>query len=262
MDAEQLAADSTQGMARDGAATLAYALARADELDEALMAAIDAASYRPFDDSDRISASVAAAGVALEHGRALRVLVADGLPTAALSLLRLQHEALTRTVWLLYAATDSAIAKLSAPLTKEAEAAAGKLPMLADMLKQLADKPGAAQPLIGLLAFKDNNAAALNSFVHGGIHALTRHAQGYPVPLLVGTLRNCNGLMVMAAMMLAVLTGRQPLVRGVGLLQAQFAADLPPPLPTPTAAVFQGQADPQLAPAPVGAMQGTKNLRT
>ena len=167
MDAKQLAFDADRETVREGATTLAHALARADELDEALMAAIDAASYRPFDDSDRIGASVSAASVALEHGRALRVLMADGLPTAALSLLRLQHEALTRAVWSLYAATDPAIAKLSAPLTKETEAAAGKLPMLADMLKQLADKPGAAQPLIGLLAFKDNNAAALNSFVHG-----------------------------------------------------------------------------------------------
>ena len=258
MDAKQPALDAD----RDTATALASALTRADELDEALMAAVDAANYRPFDDSDRICASVSAASVALEHGRALRVLLADGLPTAALSLMRLQHEALTRAVWLLYAAPDPAIAKLSAPLTKESEAAAGKLPMLADMLKQLADKPGAAQPLIGLLAFKDNNAAALNSFVHGGIHALTRHAEGYPAPLLIGALRNSNGLMVMAAMMLGVLTGRQPLVRGVSLLQAQFATDLPPPLATSATAAPQRQANPQPAPAPMSAMQDNKNSRS
>ncbi|VTU24979.1 hypothetical protein SRS16CHR_03567 [Variovorax sp. SRS16] len=210
---------------------LNQALGRAEELDEALMSAIDAVSYRPYDNSDRISASVSAASVALEHGRALRVLVAGGLPTTALSIMRLQHEALTRAVWLLYAASDLAIAKLSAPLTKETEAAAGKLPMLADMLKQLADKPGAAQPLIGLLAFKDNNAVALNSFVHGGIHALQRQARGYPVSLIVDALRNCNGLMVMAVMMLAVLTGRQAVVHRVSGLQATFADDLPTPLP-------------------------------
>lgn len=210
---------------------LSHALARADELDAALMRAIDAAHFRAYDDSARIIASVSAARVALEHGRALRVLVADGLPTAALSLMRLQHEALTRALWLLYAADDTAIAKLAAPLTREAEAAAGKLPMMADMLKQLATKPAAAKALIGLLAFKDNNAAALNSYVHGGIHALQRQAQGYPVPLIAGALRNCNGLMVMTTMMLAVLTGRQPLVHAVSLLQATFAEDLPPVLP-------------------------------
>ncbi len=220
---------------------LARALARADELDEALMRAIDAAHFRPWDDSARIAASVAAASVALEHGRALRVLVADGLPTAALSLMRLQHEALTRALWLLYAADDTAIARLTAPLTKEAEVAAGKLPMMADMLKQLGTKPAAAKALIGLLAFKDNNAAALNSYVHGGIHALQRQAQGYPVPLIVGALRNCNGLMVMTAMMLAILTGRQPLVHAVSLLQATFADDLSPVLPHATTAASPGQ---------------------
>lgn len=210
---------------------LARALARAHELDEALMLAIHADHFRAYDDSARIAASVSAARVALEHGRALRVLVADGLPTAALSLMRLQHEALTRALWLLYAADDTAISKLTAPLTKEAELAASKLPMMADMIKQLGTKPAAAKALIGLLAFKDNNASALNSYVHGGIHALQRQAQGYPAPLIVGALRNCNGLMVMAAMMLAILTGRQPLVHSVSQLQATFADDLPPALP-------------------------------
>jgi hypothetical protein len=160
------------------------------------------------------------------------VLVAQGLPTAACSLLRLQHEALTRAVWLLYAATDLAVDKLAAPLSKETEAAANKLPMLADMLKQLADKPAAAQPLLGLQAFKDNNAAALNSFVHGGIHALHRHASGFPEPLVIGALRNCNGLLLMTGMMLAVLAGSQPMVRRVSRLQVEFAGDLPPPLLT------------------------------
>lgn len=209
---------------------LARALARADALDESLMRAIDAAHFRAYDDSARIAASVSAASVALEHGRALRVLVADGLPTAALSLMRLQHESLTRALWLLYAADDTAISKLTTPLSKEAEKAAAKLPMLADMLKQLGTQPTAAQALAGLLAFKDNNAAALNSYVHGGIHALQRQAQGYPVSLIVGALRNSNGLMLMTAMMLAILTGRQALVHAVSQLQMTFAPDLPPAL--------------------------------
>lgn len=213
------------------ALSLVHALDRANALDVALMAAVGADRYRPFDDSDRVSASVSAVLVALEHGRATRVLLADGLPTAAFSLLRLQHEVLARSVWLLYAASDGAVAKLAAPLNAESEAAAGKLPMLADMLKQLADKPGAVQPLAALLAFKTHNAKALNSFVHGGIHALQRQAQGYPVPLVIGALRNSNGLMLMAAMMLAVLAGSQSLVHRVSLLQTEFADDLPPTLP-------------------------------
>ncbi len=195
------------------------------------MRAIGAEHYRPFNDSDRIGASVSAAQVVLEHGRALRVLLADGQPTSALSLMRLQHEALVRALWLLYAASDLAVDTLSAPLSKEVESAARSLPMMAEMLKQLGQKPAAAQALIGLQAFKDNNAATLNSFVHGGIHALQRQAQGYPVALIVGALRNCNGLMAMTAMMLAVLTGRQALVHVVSQLQATFTGDLPPVFP-------------------------------
>lgn len=233
---------------------LARALARADELDDALMLAIGAANFRPYDESVRIAASLSAASVSLEHGRALRVLVADGLPTAALSLMRLQHEALTRALWLLYAADDAAISKLTAPLTKEAERAAGKLPMMADMLKQLGTQPAAAMPLERLLAFKDNNAATLNSFVHGGIHALHRQAYGYPMPLIVGALRNSNGLMVMAAMMLAVLTGRQSLVSAVSRLQVTFADGLPPVLPLAS----RGQEHPKPA-APVRAADTEAN---
>lgn len=207
--------------------TLANALSRADALDDALMRAIDADHFQPFDQSDRIRLSVAAASVALDHGRAMRVLVAEGLMASAFSLMRLQHEALTRAIWLLYAADDVAIGKLSAPLTKEAELAAAKLPMMSDMLKQLAHKPAAAQALAGLQAFKENNAPALNSFVHGGIHALQRHAQGFPLPLVEGLLRNANGLTLMTTMMLAILSGRRALVHAVSQLQRTFATDLP-----------------------------------
>lgn len=158
--------------------------------------------------------------------------MSQGLPTAALSLLRLQYEALTRFVWLLYAATDLAVDKLAAPLSKETDAVTNKRPTLADMLKLLAANPAATQPLLGQQAFKDNNAAALNSFIHGGIHALLSHAQGFPARLVSGALRNCNGRLLMTGMMLAVVTASQPMVQRVSRLQVKFAADLPLPLPT------------------------------
>ena len=207
---------------------ISRALKRADELDDALIQAIGGAAYRPFDYTPRSLAAVSAASVAVEHGRAVRALLAEGLPTAALSLLRLQHEALTRGVWLFYAAPELAIDKLTAPLSREAEAAASKLPMMATMLKELEGKaPEAA--LAALRAFKDNNSPALNSFVHGGIHALQRHAQGYPPPLVVGALRNANGLSLMTAMLLAALAGQQAAMHRVGQLQVAFAEHLPPP---------------------------------
>jgi len=206
------------------------ALQRAQALEAAILAALNTPDYRPYNNSPRISTSVAAASVAFEHGQAVRALIAQDMVTSALSLMRLQHEALTRAVWAFYAATDLAIDKLNAPLSKDAEAVANKLPMMNDMLKAIQGKaPDAAT--LGLLAFKDNNAAALNSFVHVGIHALQRHAQGYPLPLVLQAIHNGNGLQVMAAMMLAVLTGNPITTKRIGALQREFADCLPSPLP-------------------------------
>ncbi len=206
------------------------ALQRAQALEEAILAALNTPDYRPYSDSPRINTSVAAASVAFEHGQAVYALIAQDMVTSALSLVRLQHEALTRAVWAFYAATDLAIDKLNAPLSKDAEAVANKLPMMNDMLKAIQGKaPDAAT--LGLLAFKDNNAAALNSFVHGGIHALQRHAQGYPLPLVLQAIHNGNGLQVMAAMMLAVLTGNPVTTKRIGALQREFVDCLPSPLP-------------------------------
>lgn len=206
------------------------ALQRAQALDDTILAALNTPDYRPYSDSPRISTSVAAASVAFEHGRAVRALIAQDMVTSALSLIRLQHEALTRAVWAFYAATDLAIDKLSAPLSKDTEAVANKLPMLNDMLKAIQGKAPEAATL-GLLAFKDNNNAALNSFVHGGIHALQRHTQGYPLPLVRQAIHNGNGLQLMAAMMLAVLTNNPVTTRRIGALQAEFVDCLPSPLP-------------------------------
>lgn len=57
----------------------------------------------------------------MELQQALRTLFGIGCPTTAMSVLRLQFEALTRAMWMLYAATDLAIQKLTAPLTVESE---------------------------------------------------------------------------------------------------------------------------------------------
>jgi len=215
---------------------IAAALQRSQALDDAAMAILNDPVYRPHDNTNRITTSVAAASVALEHAQAVRVLIAERLPTAALSLMRLQHEALTRAVWSMYAATESELEKLAAPLSKEAEAAASGLPMLALMFKAIEKaaqgNPSAAGAYQGLLDFKTHNASALNSLVHGGIHALQRHAHGFPLPLVIQALRNCNGLLVMTAMMLAILAGNPATAKRIGTLQTEFADCLPSPLPT------------------------------
>lgn len=156
--------------------------------------------------------------------------MAEDLPTSAIAVMRLQFEALTRSVWILYAASDAAVEKLTAPLTRTNEKAANKLPMLAEMLTALDGKaPPAALQMLN--QFKDITSAALNSFVHGGIHAINRHSEGYPVTLLIQVLRNSNGLLTMTGMMFATLAGDQELMRKMSQIQTPFRECLPDLLP-------------------------------
>lgn len=208
-------------------------LERSDALDDALMHLLGSESFRPFDDSPRILTSFAACSVSLDHARGLRVLMREGLPTPAISLTRLQHEALTRSVWLLYGAPESDVEKLASPLTLDSEKAASKLPMLSVMLTAIKGKaPPAATQM--LTHFKDVSVAALNSYIHGGIHVLRRQSEGYPLPLLLQVLRNSNGLLTMSGMMFAILSGDPVMAKQMRQIQPAFADCLPDLLPTPS----------------------------
>lgn len=183
-------------------------------------------AYRLADESVRAVSSAAAAQVSMEHGQALRALIVASLPTSAVSLMRLQHEALTRSAWLLYAASDVEVDKLMGPLTRETERAANKLPMMKSMLDELAGKaPPVAVDM--LTHFKEVNAPSLHSFVHGGIHALQRGLTGYPVDLLDNIIRSSNALFTMAAMMLAILSGDQQTAKRMSKIQPAFQDCLP-----------------------------------
>ena len=207
-------------------------LERSEALELAIIDLLDADGYQVYDDSARIAASHAAGSVSLEHSQGLRMLIGEGLPTSGVSLMRLQHEALTRAVWLLYAASDDAVTKLVTPLTPAAEKVANKLPMLAEMLGAIAGKapPAATQMLV---QFKDVHAPALNSFVHGGIHPLQRHAEGYPVPLLVQVVQSSNGLLTGTGMLLAILSGNAVVAKQMAGIQPAFADCLPELLTAP-----------------------------
>ena len=202
-------------------------LGRSDELHEALLHIVDGAT---FDPSPRGEAAVGMCSVALEHGLSLRALLAMGLPTSAVGLMRLQFEALTRAMWLLYAASDAAIAKLSAPLTAESELAAKNLPSASDMIEQIGKRVGSHVPAAAhqmLAHFKEVSWHAMNSFVHGGIHPLRRQADGFPVELALQILRNSNGLLTMTGMTLAILTGDASVTKPMSKIQPTFGDCLP-----------------------------------
>ena len=206
---------------------LEHMLRRSDELHEKLLALLDDAE---FDGSPRGEAAFGMCFVALEHGAALRALMALGLPTSAVSLMRLQFEALTRAMWLIYAASDDAIAKLLAPLTLESEQKAKNLPSASDMIEQMGKRVGQGVPAVAhqmLTHFKDVSWHAMNSFVHGGIHPLRRSAEGFPVHLALQALRNANALATMTGMALAILTGDEAITKPMSKIQPEFADCLP-----------------------------------
>jgi hypothetical protein len=202
-------------------------LRRSDELHERLLALLDDAE---FDGSPRGEAAFGMCFVALEHGTALRTLIALGLPTSAVSLMRLQFEALTRAMWLMYAASEQAIRKLLAPLTLESEKAAKSLPSASDMIEQIGKLVGQSAPAAAhqmLAQFKDVSWHAMNSFVHGGIHPLRRRVEGFPVHLALQVLRNANALTTMTGMALAILSGDEAVIKPMSKIQLEFADCLP-----------------------------------
>lgn len=202
-------------------------LQRSDALHERLIGLLEDGD---FDGSPRGEAALGMCTVAMEHATALRALMVLGMPTSAVSLMRLQFEALTRAMWLIYAASDAAIAKLSAPLSLEAEQGAKNLPNASEMIELIGKRvdrgvPAAAHQM--LVHFKQVCWTAMNSFVHGGIHALRRNGDGFPVDLALQVLRNSNGLSTMCGMTMAILTGDENVTKPMSKLQPEYADCLP-----------------------------------
>jgi hypothetical protein len=201
-------------------------LRRSEDLQDALFQELTDAE---FDGSPRGEAVFGMCAVAFEHAAGLRLLLAGGCITPAIAILRLQYESLTRAMWLLYVAPESAVEKLSAPLTCASEQAAKGLPSQVEMLEQIRKGVGAKVPAAAvemLDQFRKVSWRSLNSYVHAGIHVLRRQADGYPVQLILDVLRSSNGLSTMSGMTFALLTD-EATAQSVGRIQAAFADCLP-----------------------------------
>ena len=180
-------------------------------------------------DSARVAVADVACSLAFEHWHSVRLVLRGGLLSSALVVHRSQFEAILRSVWLTYAASDSDVARLSANLDLESEQAAKNIAQTQHMMDALA-KSGPREAYAALARFKDNSWRALNSYAHAGIHPLRRHAAGYPVGLAHGVLCNANGLAFMSGMQAVVLGGVQPLQRKVLELAAKHPTCMPAPL--------------------------------
>lgn len=198
-------------------------LSRSAELERKLL---DFLALAPYDASERITASRVMCSVAFEHAESAKMLISGGNLTSATGLVRLQYEALIRAMWLLYAASDTAVSKLTKELTQEAADKANRLPMLSEMLDKLQGK-APQEPVNMLLEFREYSWKPLSSFVHGGIHAIHRHSKGYPLPLLEQMVRISNGVSVMVGMLLVILHGGGAQRGKIPKIQVEFADCLP-----------------------------------
>jgi len=182
-----------------------------------------------LENSSKIVISDVACSLSLEHWHSSRALLRAGLLPSALVVHRAQFEALTRSIWLTYAASGDQISKLTADISLESEQAAKNMPQIAQMIQAL-EKKGPQQAYDALARFKENSWKALNSYAHAGIHPIRRHHDGYPLKLLHDVLRNTNGLAVMSCMQAVVLSGQQPLQRTLLELAGKRSTCMPPPL--------------------------------
>jgi hypothetical protein len=205
---------------------LLHALDESDAMAEELLSLID---LPLCNDSTRVAVADVACSLALEHWHAVRLLLRGGFLPSALVVHRSQFEAILRSVWLTYAATDSDVSKLTANLDLDSEQAAKNISQTQHMMEALA-KSGPTEAYAALARFKDNSWKALNSYAHAGIHPLRRHAEGYPAALAHGVLCNANGLAMLSGMQAVVLSGAQPLQRKVLKLGARHSSCMPPPL--------------------------------
>lgn len=168
-----------------------------------------------------------AAELSLEHASGLRTLLATGHPRSATAVMRMQYEAVVRSAWAVWAATDAEIDLLEQDLSLTSEAAAKQVGQHAAMQAALAGSKCPPVLLNQLREFSAVSWRSLNSFIHGGIHALKRGEEGFPLALAVQVLQSSNGLASIAAALMATLGGNSHGHAAINELAPRFAACLP-----------------------------------
>lgn len=178
-----------------------------------------------YDDIPRYNAVDALAFISIEHSASLRFLMAHAkCNTSAFALFRLQYEALVKSLWAFYIASDEQLDLIVGKFSEEqAEKNNKELPPISKMLKQLQDKNSPADHVVQqLIEFKNISWKALNSYVHSGLHAVNRSRNGYPLELIFPIVRQSNNLMYFAAYTLAIITGNTMIIDNVRSVRKKF----------------------------------------
>lgn len=163
----------------------------------------------------------------IEHGHALRVLIACKASSSALALFRCQFEVVTRAAWTWFAASDDWLSEFTKPVEGMAEPA--RSPSMDEMLKAL-EAGAAPRKLSGELGrLKSSVWKPLHSYVHGGVRPVAENLTGYAPDFLHKTVMNSNGLTAMAAMVLAGLMTDETRLMEMVRIQYQYIDCLPQP---------------------------------
>jgi hypothetical protein len=182
--------------------------------------------YGPVDDSNRIVASWIMCSVALEHSESIRQLMRSGNYTTAISVMRLQFEAVAKATWLFYTASDNSIDKMTRMLSIDNDHTDNSLPTVAEMTKKLGRKvPKQAKAMF--IEFKDVTYKHLSLYLHGGIHALQQQGSDYPEELLDKAIKSSNGLLAVTALMAATLTGNKLIAKDISKIKERHKVCLP-----------------------------------
>ncbi|ATD03647.1 hypothetical protein PTE01_24910 [Pseudoalteromonas tetraodonis GFC] len=183
-------------------------------------------SLGPNKSSKRCLGSWVMCDIAIEHAHSLQNLMEIGNCTSAISLLRLQFDALTRSVWLLWGASEKKVDRIMQDLSINTANADNGLPSHCEMIKQI-DGKAPAEATRMLTEFRDVTWKASSSYVHGGIHAMKRHGEGYPLQLLEQILVNSNGLVMLSAVHLATMTGNMHVLNDITRIRDTYRNILP-----------------------------------
>lgn len=204
---------------------LDHFLGRTTDFHTAVMAHLEALA--PYQEQ-RFIVAFQSGLLAVEHATGALTLNLQGFHTSACVLMRPQFEAHLRGVWLMYAAKDSWVSKLSEPLTEDSARRTNTIPMPAAMFEELRQCADAPQPVIQQLeAYRDAAWKALNSYTHGGLHPLSRVASGFPAQLVFDVQRNSNAMLALSTQLLSILTGNPSAMTPVRRLHVEFADCLP-----------------------------------
>lgn len=166
--------------------------------------------------------------LSLEHAVSALILFEQGLFSSAIALTRPQFESLVRGIWLLHAASENWVTKLSEPLTMESAKRANEGEGLAEMLKQLEANSDAPAGIVAQLReYKEVTWKAMNSYAHGGLHPLSRTMSGYPAQLIYDVIRNANAVVALTAQLLAIISGNPENMAPVRQMHTDFTDILP-----------------------------------